>query len=149
MNLLQRFELWGDRHHPKWLDIVRIALGIFLFYKGIDVLRNMSETIGLMSSTAMHFNSFFLVLVGHFIVIAHLMGGILLILGVHTRFASITQIPILVGAIFFINYSRNTIQPFSELIVPIIVLLLLICFLIVGNGPWSFAKMDEEDENNR
>ncbi len=28
MNFLQRLENWGTNHHPKWMNIVRIALGI-------------------------------------------------------------------------------------------------------------------------
>ena len=33
MNFLHRIQHWGDSHHPKWLDIVRIILGIFLCYE--------------------------------------------------------------------------------------------------------------------
>ncbi len=145
MNVIQRFELWGDRHHPKWLDIIRIALGLFLFYKGIDVLRNMSSVISLMAGTKLHFSHFFLSAVAQFIFVAHLMGGILLTLGIHTRLVCLVQIPILIGAIILINYSDSS-SPFSELILPVIVLLLLIYFMIVGNGPWSFEKMSEEEK---
>ena len=49
MDLLHRLQFWGDRHHPKWMDIVRIALGIFLVYKAIDFLNNMSDLVTLMS----------------------------------------------------------------------------------------------------
>ena len=34
MNYVQRLEHWGEAHHPKYLDILRIALGIFLLLKG-------------------------------------------------------------------------------------------------------------------
>ena len=50
MNTLQRFEHWGDTHHPKWLDIIRILLGVFLCYKGIDFLQNMGNLMGLMEN---------------------------------------------------------------------------------------------------
>ena len=49
MDLLHRLEFWGDRHHPRWMDIVRIALGIFLVYKAVDFLNNMSDLVSLMS----------------------------------------------------------------------------------------------------
>lgn len=138
MNLLQRVENWGDHHHPKWLDIIRIALGVFLLIKGIEFLNNMSTVMDLMTSQV-PFNSFILILLGHYIVFAHIVGGFLLILGILTRFACLIQIPILLGAIIFIN-SGNIMQPYSELIISILVLILLIYFLIVGNGPWSLAN---------
>ncbi|HMJ48790.1 MAG TPA: DoxX family protein [Ferruginibacter sp.] len=141
MNVLQRIGLWGDTHHPKWVDFIRIALGIFLFYKGIDFLRNMGSMVGLMQNNKMLFGSFKLIILGHYIVSAHLIGGFLLIIGLFTRFACLIQIPILIGALIFINFSGDTWRPYSEIFLSIVVLLLLIFFLIVGNGPISFNKM--------
>lgn len=146
MNLLQRIGLWGDSHHPKWLDFIRIALGIFLFYKGIDFLRNMGDMVGLMSNNKMLFGSFKLIILGHYIVSAHLIGGFLLVIGLFTRFACLIQIPILIGAIIFINFSGNIWRPYSEIFLSILVLLLLIFFLIEGNGPISFNKIVDEQE---
>jgi len=40
MNYLQRLEYWGEAHHPKYMDIVRIAFGIFLCIKGIEFANN-------------------------------------------------------------------------------------------------------------
>jgi hypothetical protein len=51
MNYVQRLELWGDRHHPKWLDLLRIALGIFLCLKGIEFATNMGTVMSLMTGT--------------------------------------------------------------------------------------------------
>ena len=147
MNLLQRFEYWGDRHHPKWMDIIRIALGIFLCYKAIDFLNNMSDLVSLMSHKT-SFGSFTYILAGHYAVFAHLLGGILLIFGVLTRFACLIQIPVLLGAIFFVGSNGDMLRPYSELFLSILVLLLLIYFLIAGNGPWS-VKMKEEKKKER
>jgi len=147
MDLLHRLEFWGDRHHPKWMDIIRIALGIFLVYKAIDFLNNMSDLVTLMSTNT-SFGSFSYILAGHYAVFAHLLGGILLIFGVLTRFACIIQIPVLIGAIFFVSTNREMLRPYSELIISIVVLLLLIYFLIAGNGPLS-VKMDEQERSKR
>ena len=145
MNLVQRFEHWGDTHHPKWLDIIRIALGIFLCYKGIDYLQNMSALIDLMTFKS-PFSSFLIILIGHYVAFAHIVGGILMTIGVFTRFACLIQIPILVGAIIFININstKDVFAPYSELFFSILVLLLLVYFLIVGNGPWAFQLGDGE-----
>jgi putative oxidoreductase len=143
MNLVQRVGLWGDRHHPQWLDVIRIGLGIFLCFKGYQFLSNMSSMLNLMT-TKMSFGSFTIVLMSNYIAFAHILGGLLLILGVLTRFACILQIPILLGAIFFINLSSDLYRPFSELALSILVFLLLVLFLIVGNGPWKLIWFREE-----
>jgi len=143
MNLVQRVEHWGDTHHPQWLDIVRIALGAFLCFKGVEYLYNMGAMLNLITNK-MGFGSFSSMMMSNYISFAHLLGGILLILGVLTRFACLIQIPSLLGAIFFVNLSPdNLYRPFSELLLSVAVLLLLILFLIVGNGKWSLLKFKE------
>ena len=145
MNYLQRIEVWGDTHHSKWLDIIRVALGVFLIYKAISFLVNMSTVMGLMKS--MGGGSFSLVLIGQFIVIVHLMGGLLITIGLHTRLACLIQIPILIGAIILLYTSSGSLPvPSAELFTSVLVLLLLICFLVFGNGPWSFSKMSVEEK---
>lgn len=137
MNYLHRLEQWGDTHHPRWMDIIRIALGVFLCYKGIEFLRDTSAILNLMDET-FSFGSFTLVLIGHFIVFAHIFGGFLITIGIITRIACLVQIPILLGAILFINAPEGLWQPFSEMWLAIITLLLLVYFLVAGDGPWSF-----------
>jgi uncharacterized membrane protein YphA (DoxX/SURF4 family) len=141
MNLVQRVEHWGDAHHPQWLDLVRIALGAFLCYKGVDFLMNMGTMLDLITNR-MSFGSFTSMLMSNYIAFAHILGGVLLILGALTRFACLIQIPILLGAIFFVN--SDLYRPFSALALPIIVLLLLIMFLVIGNGKWQFLKFSEK-----
>ena len=141
MNLVQRVEHWGDAHHPQWLDLIRIALGAFLCYKGVDFLMNMGTMLDLITNR-MSFGSFTSMLMSNYIAFAQILGGILLILGALTRFACLIQIPILLGAIFFVN--SDLYRPFSALALPIIVLLLLLMFLVIGNGKWQFLKFREK-----
>ncbi len=143
MDILHRFERWGDTHHPKGLDIIRIVLGIFLCYKGIDFLQNMSTITGPLS-TKTSFGSFSIILLSHFVVFAHMIGGILMVVGFLTRFACLIQIPIMLGAIIFINSASDVFKPYSELFLSILILLLLIYFLIVGNGPWAIKLKEEK-----
>jgi putative oxidoreductase len=145
MNLVQRVENWGDTHHPQWLDIVRILLGAFLCYKGVDFLMNMGAMLGLITNK-MSFGSFTEMLMGNYISFAHILGGILLILGVLTRFACLLQIPVLIGAVFFVNTSLY--RPFSEMLLGVVVLLLLILFLIVGNGPTQLLKFSSDEKRD-
>lgn len=148
MNLAHRLELWGDRHHPKWLDLIRIFLGVFLCYKGFQFLNNMGVLLDMMNDR-LSFNAFAVIVLSHVTVFVHILGGFLIALGLLTRFACLIQIPILIGAVFFINRSGNLLQPFSELWISVVVLLLLICFLIVGNGSWSFEWFVEHDKPHK
>lgn len=143
MNVVQRMEHWGDTHHPQWLDIVRIILGVFLCFKGIQFLMNMGTMLNLITNK-MSFGSFTAMLMSNYIAFAHILGGLLLILGVLTRFACLLQIPILLGAIFFISASPDMYRPFSELALAIVVFLLLVLFLIIGNGRLQFLKFSEK-----
>ena len=150
MNLIQRMQIWGDKHHPKLLDILRIAFGLFLCLKGVEFLNNMSHLMNLMTGNLVYFGSFALLLLGHYIVFAHILGGILLMLGVLTRFACLIQIPVMIGAIIFVNSSSEVMNPYSELLLSVLVLLLLCYFLIIGNGPWSFSKyLERESKENK
>ncbi len=149
MNTIDRIESWGEAHHPRWLDFVRIALGIFLIYKGVDFLRNIGDMMNLMNASSTSFGSFKTVFMAHVVVVLHIMGGILIAIGLFTRLACLVNIPILLGAVLFINLSGSIQQPPGELIISIVVLALLIYFLIVGNGPLSYEKMYHGDERKR
>ena len=148
MNSLERIEHWGNTHHPKWLDIIRILLGIFLIYQGVYFLRNMGKLMGLMPINV-EFGSLMYIVLGHYVVFAHIVGGLLIVMGLFTRFACLIQIPILLVAVVLVNFKEKMMEPYSELFLSIIVLLLLIYFLIVGNGPWSFKLAEEEKKMRR
>ena len=121
------------------------ALGIFLCYKGIDFLRNTSGLVSLMKNNS-PFSEFMIVLLGHYVTFAHILGGLFLTIGMFTRAACLIQIPILIGAIIFVNINatKDAFSPYSELFLSIIILLLLIYFLIIGNGPLSVKIPPEE-----
>lgn len=146
MNFFQRMELWGDNHHPKWLDYIRVALGLFLCYKAIMFLINMSDMVSLMNKANMGVSSFVIMLFGQFIVIVTLMSGIFLILGLHTRIICMVQIPILIGALMILNKSGGAGVDASEVFATVLTLILLVGFLIVGNGPLSYGRLFREED---
>lgn len=102
----------------------------------------MSELVALMKNVP--FSSLMFIIAGQYTVFAHLVGGFLIAIGLFTRFACLIQIPVLLGAIIFVNSSHDMLRPYSELFLSIIVLLLLVYFLIVGNGPISYKIPEEE-----
>jgi uncharacterized membrane protein YphA (DoxX/SURF4 family) len=130
MNYVQRIEHWGDTHHPKWLDLIRIALGIFLLLKGVEFADNMNKLLNLMSG--LPFGNLMMIMLAHYVLFAYMLGGVLLSTGLLTRLACVINLPVLLTAIFM-----NVFQEFSELSFAIIILALLIYFLVIGSGRWS------------
>lgn len=139
MNTIEKIETWGDRHHPKWLDALRILLGIILFYKGYVFMSNTNELQDMVRNSRYGEVSFFLL---HYIIFAQVFGGAMIIWGIATRIAVLVQIPILAGAIIFVNTQQGIYSVMNdELWFSIIVLFLLVFFLVEGSGPWSLDEM--------
>lgn len=136
MNLLQRIDRWGETHHPRWLDGIRVLLGIFLFYKGVVFIQNIDVLKAVINENpALTVMSFWL---AHYIVFAHLTGGVLIIFGLLTRVAVLANIPVLLGAIIFVHTSTGLFSVHGGVGLSILVLLLLVFFLVEGSGPISF-----------
>lgn len=134
MNLVQQIENWGDRHHSKWLDALRIALGILILAKGISFISDTAALDEIIRGSKLEFVSFMLT---HYVACAHLVGGVLIILGLLTRVAILIQIPVLLGAVFFINITQGFSAINSELWLSLLVLILLFFFFVSGSGPIS------------
>lgn len=138
MNVIQKVEHWGDAHHAKWLDIVRIVLGLIIFSKGIALISDTGQQQELLfKNSVFGFSEMMASVAIHVVAFAHLVGGILITIGLVTRFAVVIQIPILICAVLFINISNGFSALNSELWLSLIVLCLLILFWVVGSGPFS------------
>lgn len=134
MNAIERTIHWGETHHPAWLDPLRMILGVILFIKGIFFIRNTGAMDQMLANTDLEFLSFLMV---HYVVFAHLVGGLLIACGLLTRLAVLFQLPILLGAVFFVNAEQGFFSMNSELGLSVFILILLIVFLVVGSGPYS------------
>ena len=77
---------------------------------------------------------------------ANLLGGFMIMIGMWTRLICLLELPILIGAIVFINTQRGGFAPESELGLAILALLLAVFFLVEGSGPLS---LDGYFEKNR
>jgi putative oxidoreductase len=131
MNVIQKIEDWGDRHHPKWIDALRIILGITIFLKGVEFVGNTDALMKIMENSKFPWVSFGL---AHYVGFAHLMGGVLITIGLLTRVAILFQLPILLGAVIFVNAQHGFYSVNSELGFSLIVLFLLLFFLVEGSG---------------
>ncbi|MEP7171777.1 MAG: DoxX family protein [Bacteroidota bacterium] len=145
MNMFQKIEVWGEKHHPKWLDILRILLGVVIFMKGYFYVSNTEELITMMSNSKFHWVSLTL---AHYVAFAHLTGGVLIAIGLFTRVAVLFQLPVLVGAVVFINSQKGFFSGDSELMFSIIILFMLVFFLVEGSGPWSVDESWKGENTN-
>lgn len=149
MNLthdMHRVERWADAHHPVWIDFLRVALGIFILIKGVMFIQDTAALQSILNNSQFRWVSLGL---AHYVAFAHLVGGLLIALGLITRVAILFQLPILLGAVFFVNSSRGFYSENSELWISLITLLLLIFFLVFGSGRLSADYMMRERKRDR
>jgi len=140
MGLIKNLNKWANVHTYLILDLIRVMLGIVLFVKGIEFMTNFEE----MEKLARPFQSVpggMIIL--HYLVPAHFVGGILIMVGLLTRWAALAQLPILFGAILtnFLG-EMNT----NNLLLAIIVLLTSLFFIVYGSGKHSvdyYLKMQQ------
>ncbi|SDL06044.1 Uncharacterized membrane protein YphA, DoxX/SURF4 family [Salinimicrobium catena] len=122
---------WANAHTYYPLDLLRVALGIFFFIKGLQFI---SQTHMLTELIAPLKGFGGVMLIVHYIAPVHLVGGILIAVGLLTRWALIVQLPILIGAIL-INFMG--VMDVGNLILAIVVLLVTTFFIYYGSGKHS------------
>jgi putative oxidoreductase len=136
---IRKLNKWANAHSYYTIDVLRIALGIFLFLKGISFISNSQPLIDLLSPLSNFAGGMF---VFHYVAGAHIMGGVMIAIGLLTRWAIWAQLPIIIGAV-----AINFIGPLvvSNLLLSSLSLLLCICFLVYGSGKHSadyYFKME-------
>lgn len=132
--MLRQIEKWSATHHPRWLVLPRVALGICLIAKGISFISNTVALESLLSEGNLHPGGSALPLI---ITWLHLICGFLIIIGLFTRWATLIMIPILLGAVIFINAPKGIFAGDSEFGFSLAILMILVFFFIEGGGPLS------------
>ena len=104
MNNVKILNKWANAHTYFSVDLVRMALGVFLFSKGVTFITNLQYLADLLSPIDKLGGGMILL---HYVASAHILGGILIFFGLLTRWAIIAQLPILIGAIIinFMGYA--------------------------------------------
>jgi putative oxidoreductase len=140
MLTIKSLNKWANAHTYYPLDILRVALGIFFFIKGVQFISQthmLTELIGPLKG----FGGVMLAV--HYIAPAHLVGGLLIAFGLLTRWALIAQLPILLGAII-INFAGPMV--WENFILALVVLIVTVFFLFYGSGKHSvdyYLKMQQ------
>jgi len=139
MSTITRIEDWGNSHRPGWLDVFRIVLGLFITFKGFEFMFNIESLK--MTTAGMNF-AFGGAMLAHYVIFAHALGGPLIAFGLFTRFMCLLQLPILIGAVLFVNYPKGflSIGNHMELEISALVLVGLIVFMVFGAGKFSLDE---------
>jgi putative oxidoreductase len=131
MNSVKELNKWANTHTYLPIDLLRVALGIFLFMKGIFFITNIQYLADLISPIDKIGGGMFLI---HYIAPAHMVGGIMIVFGLLTRWAIIAQLPILVAAVI-INFMGEMHS--QNLLLALITLSICVFFLFYGSGKHS------------
>ena len=140
MGTVKILNKWANRHSYLPLDLLRIALGAFLFIKGLNF---MGDTRILVELIKPFQNMGGEMIALHYVAPAHLVGGLLIVFGLLTRWALIAQLPIIIGAVL-INFLDEMNS--MNLLLSLIVLVLCIFFIFYGSGKHSadyYLKMQQ------
>jgi len=133
MRLIKNLNKWANFHAYYPIDILRVALGLFLIYKGLFFFRNSSFLIDLLSQ--LNFDEYSALMWSvHYVGMFHFVGGIMIIFGLLTRLSLIVQLPILVGAVTINFFGVMNTQNLTE---ASIVLVLSVFFILYGSGKHS------------
>ncbi len=129
---------WIEDRKDLFFELIRIYLGVALFVRGLyfflpggrEILTGFLDTMGT-------FGWLSAILWSHYVIMAHLCGGFFLAIGLLTRLAALIQIPILVGAIFFVHIQEGLFTMGQSLELAALVLFLLVIVFVRGPGEWS------------
>jgi putative oxidoreductase len=140
MGTVKTLNKWANAHTYYSVDVIRIIIGAFLFTKGVSFITNTGYYTNLVEPINNIGGS---MIVLHYVVVAHMVGGTMMIFGLLTRWAITAQLPILLGA-FLINFSGQ-MNP-ANMILSLLLFLICIFFLFYGSGKHSadyYFKMQQ------
>jgi uncharacterized membrane protein YphA (DoxX/SURF4 family) len=140
MGTIKSLNKWANAHTYYPLDVLRIALGVFLFIKGIHFMGNSEILVELLKPMQNLAGGMIMV---HYVAPAHFIGGILIAFGLLTRWAIIAQLPILLGAII-INFAGEFSM--TNFLLATITFLVCVFFMFYGSGKHSadyYFKMQQ------
>lgn len=148
MKSLDECKQWVRTHEDIFIDLIRMYLGVGLIIKGVYFFVQRDELHKILEGAANQ--AFTEAVIAHYVIPAHILGGLLLALGLITRVAALAQIPVLVGAVFFVNLPRMMLIEWRQsLEFSALVLFLLIVVFFYGAGRWSLDYVLSKKESHR
>lgn len=129
---------WFELHQSYAYAFLRIFVGGALLIRGILFITDPHKLTQLAGSEQYFW-------MYSYIAIVHLVGGLLLMIGLFTRFAALIQIPILLGAVLLVHLSQGFLASGQSLELSLMVLFILCIFFLFGSGELSFDKKKKEN----
>jgi len=134
---MNRFFSAAPLMQPQGLALVRIIVGLFMIYHGIEVFNK--ETMAGYSTWKQFSNTSFALVLVYIGKSAELLAGILLTIGLFTRIASLVLIVTMLYIAFFVGNGKVWYEDQH----PFLFALLGLVFIFTGPGKWSLdAKRD-------
>ena len=129
---------WLEQRREYCFELLRMYLGAGLIAKGV-----------LFASDPAHMDSYVTegrldavaAIIGHYVVLAHLVGGFMLLLGLLTRVAALANVPVLLGAVFFVHQREGLFTRTQGLEFALLVLFTLVLIAWHGSGRWSLDRV--------
>lgn len=134
MEELERLRRWLDAHRELWLDLLRVYFGFALFAKGVAFALEGNTLFDTVQSANIGFGDG---MIAHYVIVAHIGGGLFLGIGLLTRLMAAVQIPILAGAVLLVHRKEGLFTAQMTLEFTILVLMLLVLFTAAGAGRLS------------
>lgn len=116
------------------LDLLRIYLGIALFVRGAMFIARPDALMSYMRHTGEWFMP---LAVSHYVIAAHVAGGVLLTLGLCTRLAAALQAPVLLGAVLYVHWREGLLSAGQSLELSALVFAMLVVISACGAGDLS------------
>ncbi|MBZ0178459.1 MAG: DoxX family protein [Melioribacteraceae bacterium] len=121
---------WFDKHSEFAYSFIRIFLGFALFVRGL--ILSFDPSLITQLTGASHWYWWY-----SYVIIAHIICGVMLGIGLLTRLAAFLQIPILIGAIFVFHLKAGLVRVEQSLELSTLVFVLLIIYSLFGSGSLS------------
>lgn len=134
MKLFSNIDRYCCKRYPFVLDLLRIVVGVILFYKGVMFVKN-GEMLDLIIAKSQIGGWAFIL--EHHIAFTLLVGGILITIGLVTRWAIAFQFPVFLAMIFSQHASHGVFAVYDQLSFAYGITFALIILFILGPGPFS------------
>lgn len=131
MDTVNSLNKWANRHTSYPMDLLRIALGAFLFFKGVSFVTGTQDVADGFPSLSNFTGGMFIFT---YVASAHIMGGVMIAFGLLTRWAIWAQLPILLGAVVISFMGEFNA---GNLVMALITLIVCVFFLVYGSGRHS------------
>ena len=127
MNTYLSLKKWFEKNIDTAFSLIRIFVGFALFVRGIILFVEPSVFTKLTGSDQWYWWY-------SYVIVIHIIGGVLLGIGLLTRLSALLQIPVLLGAILLFHLKEGLARVEQSLELSTLVLVLFVLFFLFGSG---------------